>query len=128
MTPVWVSVWDHFLENSKLIMKINFKFSWKIPSPQKDIKNNKTLNLDLFAPWRGRRLEDPPVARWAQQHGIDVAQPEKVRQQSFLDSLGAVEPDVAVVVNRGPRKDLVVVGNCIIEIEPIKKLVMEVFF
>ena len=56
---------------------------------------------------RGRRVEDPPVAAWASARGLAVQQPERVREEAFLESLAASRPDVAVVVAFGqifPRR------------------------
>ncbi|MFL6196978.1 MAG: methionyl-tRNA formyltransferase, partial [Thermoanaerobaculia bacterium] len=50
---------------------------------------------------RGRQPQDPPVARWAREHGLEVAQPERVRHPEFLASAAALKPDVAVVVAFG---------------------------
>lgn len=50
---------------------------------------------------RGRRLTAPPVARWAREHGLPVAQPDSVRAPAFLEQLEALAPDVAVVVAFG---------------------------
>jgi len=50
---------------------------------------------------RGRRLQDPPVARWATEAGIEVRQPAKVRDEEFLADLESLEADVAVVVAFG---------------------------
>jgi len=50
---------------------------------------------------RGRRLQDPPVAHWARQKGIEVSQPERVRNPEFVAELALLEPDVAVVVAFG---------------------------
>ncbi len=50
---------------------------------------------------RGQQLLDPPVARWAREHGIEVMQPEKVRHPSFLEAAAALAPDIAVVVAFG---------------------------
>ena len=50
---------------------------------------------------RGQRPQDPPVARWAREHGLPVAQPERVREPAFLAELAALSPDVAVVVAFG---------------------------
>jgi len=50
---------------------------------------------------RGRHPVDPPVARWAREHGIEVSQPERVRHPSFLEEAAALSPDVAVVVAFG---------------------------
>jgi methionyl-tRNA formyltransferase len=50
---------------------------------------------------RGQRMQDPPVARWAREHGLPVFQQERVREPAFLDSLRALAPGVAVVVAFG---------------------------
>jgi methionyl-tRNA formyltransferase len=50
---------------------------------------------------RGGRVQDPPVAAWARQHGLAVEQPRKVRDPAFLDRLAALRPEVAVVVAFG---------------------------
>src|SRR5436305_12576883 len=47
---------------------------------------------------RGQRLQDPPVALWAREHGLEVAQPERVRAPAFLEEAAAPAPDLAVVV------------------------------
>jgi methionyl-tRNA formyltransferase len=50
---------------------------------------------------RGHRLQDPPVAVWAREHGLEVAQPERVRAPAFLEEVAALAPDLAVVVAFG---------------------------
>jgi methionyl-tRNA formyltransferase len=50
---------------------------------------------------RGQRLQDPPVALWAREHGLEVAQPERVRAPAFLEEVAALAPDLAVVVAFG---------------------------
>jgi methionyl-tRNA formyltransferase len=50
---------------------------------------------------RGRKTEPPPVARWAVEHGIELAQPARVREPEFLARLRELAPDVAVVVAFG---------------------------
>jgi methionyl-tRNA formyltransferase len=50
---------------------------------------------------RGHRQMDPPVAAWAREHGLEVAQPERVRHPAFLEEAGALAPDLAVVVAFG---------------------------
>lgn len=49
----------------------------------------------------GHRLQDPPVALRAREHGIEIVQPEKVRAPGFLAQAAALAPDVAVVVAFG---------------------------
>ena len=50
---------------------------------------------------RHRDPQDPPVARWAREHGLAVTQPERVRTPEFLEEAAALDADVAVVVAFG---------------------------
>jgi methionyl-tRNA formyltransferase len=50
---------------------------------------------------RGRRLQDPPVAEWAREQGLEVVQPERVRDPAFVTALARLEPAVAIVVAFG---------------------------
>ncbi|HEX6903610.1 MAG TPA: methionyl-tRNA formyltransferase [Thermoanaerobaculia bacterium] len=50
---------------------------------------------------RGHKLQDPPVAAWARERGLEVVQPERVKAPEFLASVKALAPDVAVVVAFG---------------------------
>lgn len=50
---------------------------------------------------RGRKLSPSPVKAFAQDLGIPVLTPERPRGQEFLDSLRALNPDLAVVVAYG---------------------------
>ena len=50
---------------------------------------------------RGRKLRQPPVAQWALDHEVELAQPRRVRTKSFVAALQDVGPDLAVVVAFG---------------------------
>ena len=50
---------------------------------------------------RGRQVRQPPVAQWAQQRGLALAQPRRVRDPDFLTALRRLQPDLAVVVAFG---------------------------
>lgn len=50
---------------------------------------------------RGQKVQQPPVAEWAEEHGVELAQPETVNDPEFLDRLRALAPDAAVVVAFG---------------------------
>lgn len=50
---------------------------------------------------RGRRDEEPAVARRAREHAIEVWQPAKVRAPAFLEPFATLGADVAVVVAFG---------------------------
>ena len=50
---------------------------------------------------RGRQPIEPPVASWAREQGLDVEQPDDVRDPRFLELLTTLEPWVAIVVAFG---------------------------
>jgi len=50
---------------------------------------------------RGRKAQDPPVAAWAKQRGVEVVQPDSVRGEGFLGKLRDLAPDLGVVVAFG---------------------------
>ncbi len=50
---------------------------------------------------RHQELQQPPVKRWALEHGVRVEQPAKVKQGKLAAVLAAARPDVAVVAAYG---------------------------
>jgi methionyl-tRNA formyltransferase len=50
---------------------------------------------------RGHGVRTPPVARWARDLGLPLAQPEKVRDAAFVEQLRGLAPDLCVVVAFG---------------------------
>jgi methionyl-tRNA formyltransferase len=50
---------------------------------------------------RRRTLTPPPVKRVAQDEGIPVYQPERARDQPFVETLAQLQPDISVVVAYG---------------------------
>ncbi|MGI5860743.1 MAG: methionyl-tRNA formyltransferase [Myxococcales bacterium] len=50
---------------------------------------------------RGQQLAFPPVKQWALDHGLPVAQPEKLKAGRFHETLAPLRPDVAVVAAYG---------------------------
>ena len=50
---------------------------------------------------RGMKLQAPPVVVKARELGLAVAQPPKIRNPEFLDSIRALEPEVGIVVAYG---------------------------
>jgi methionyl-tRNA formyltransferase len=50
---------------------------------------------------RGRHLQEPPVAAWARDRGLEVVQPEQVRGAALLSRWRELAPDAAVVVAFG---------------------------
>lgn len=62
---------------------------------------------------RGLKVKPSPVKQAALEHGLDVIEPEKLRDRKFIGSLEALAPDVIVVVAYGkilPREMLEVPG------------------
>lgn len=47
---------------------------------------------------RGLKLQPSPVKIFAEEKGIPVLQPEKLKNENFLHSLAEIKPDIAVVV------------------------------
>ncbi len=50
---------------------------------------------------RGKKLAPPPVKELAQQHGIPVFQPQKLRAPEAVEQLKALQPELIVVVAYG---------------------------
>ncbi|NOQ86819.1 MAG: methionyl-tRNA formyltransferase, partial [Deltaproteobacteria bacterium] len=47
---------------------------------------------------RSKKLQPPPVKTLALQHGLPVLQPEKVKEDNFIQWLKSQNPDLIVVV------------------------------
>jgi methionyl-tRNA formyltransferase len=47
---------------------------------------------------RGRKLSISPVKRYALEKGLKILQPEKLKDENFLNELKALKPDIQVVV------------------------------
>jgi methionyl-tRNA formyltransferase len=47
---------------------------------------------------RGRKMQPSPVKQYAQEIGLEVLQPEKLKEPLFLNQFKALRPDLAVVV------------------------------
>jgi methionyl-tRNA formyltransferase len=50
---------------------------------------------------RGLSLQAPPVKAWALERGLPLFQPEKVKDPAFLQALGEIKPEIALVVAFG---------------------------
>ena len=69
------------------------------------IEAGHTISLVVTQPdkakGRSSRLVYSPVKEAALSHGLEVTQPERVKEPEFIDELRAIEPDVIVVVSFG---------------------------
>lgn len=76
-----------------------------VPSLRLLIENNESVVAVVTQPdrpkGRGRKLSPSPVKVLAQQAGIDVLQPTKVKTAEFLDLLRSYQPDVILVAAYG---------------------------
>ena len=50
---------------------------------------------------RGQKVIPTPVKELALQHGLTVLQPERVKEETFLERIGDIQPDLFVVVAYG---------------------------
>ena len=70
---------------------------------------------------RGRKLESPPVKRWAEQCSVEVLQPDKCKDQGFLDQVRALSPDLGLVFAFGqllPKELLDIPAQGFVNIHP----------
>ena len=70
---------------------------------------------------RGRVPTPPPVKRVALEHGVEVLQPESLREPSEVERLAALEPDLIVVAAYGqmlPQSVLDIPGYGCLNIHP----------
>jgi methionyl-tRNA formyltransferase len=47
---------------------------------------------------RGQKMTESPVKAFAKQMGLNVLQPERLKDEQFIDTIRALNPDIAVVV------------------------------
>lgn len=73
-----------------------------VPSLDILVENGYDVVAAVTAPdrpaGRGQQLRPSPVKLAAERHGIEVLQPEKLRNPAFVDRLQALQPDLMVVV------------------------------
>jgi methionyl-tRNA formyltransferase len=70
---------------------------------------------------RGRKLDSPPVKRWAEQCSVEVLQPDKCKDAGFLDHIRALKPDLGLVFAFGqllPKELLDIPAQGFINIHP----------
>jgi methionyl-tRNA formyltransferase len=51
--------------------------------------------------WRGHQLIASPVAQLAREKNINLLQPEKIRDEAFLEAIRTLQPDICLVVAYG---------------------------
>ena len=84
-------------------MKIVFMGTpeFALPALQRLIDSRHEVALVVTQPdkpkGRGRRLEAPPVKHLAEQHGLAVFQPARLREAGVVERIRAVEADLGVV-------------------------------
>ena len=63
---------------------------------------------------RGRKLAPPPVKILAEQHGLEVLQPTKIKTDEFVATLSSYDPDLIIVVAYGR-----ILPKSILELPPL---------
>jgi methionyl-tRNA formyltransferase len=73
-----------------------------VASLRKLVENGKEVVAVVTVPdkpaGRGQKLQQSPVKKYAEEKGIPVLQPEKLRDPEFLEQLKSFEADIQVVV------------------------------
>ena len=73
-----------------------------VPSLQSLVESDHDVVAAVTRPdarkGRGRRLSAPPVKRVAQDRGVSVLQPRRLKDPNFIDALARMHPDLIVVV------------------------------
>src|SRR5437867_7424781 len=66
------------------------------------VRNNYNIAAVVTAPdkpaGRGQKLTPGPVKEYAVQHNLKVLQPTNLKDESFLEELKAINPDLQIVV------------------------------
>ncbi len=79
--------------------------AFAVPSLEALIDSGRTPVLVVSQPsrpsGRGRKLQVPPVAQVAEDRGIPIAQPRRVRNKAFLETIRQLRPQLGVVVAFG---------------------------
>ncbi len=76
-----------------------------VPTLEALAENGRKPSLVISQPsrpsGRGQNAAEPAVVSTAKELGIEIVQPEKVRDEAFVERLQALKPDLAVVVAFG---------------------------
>ncbi|MDI6713572.1 MAG: methionyl-tRNA formyltransferase [Thermodesulfovibrio sp.] len=84
-----------------------------VPTLKYLIANNENILLVITQPdkpkGRGKNVQPPPVKEIAIKQGLKVLQPEKIKDEKFIETLKKLNPEIAIVVAYGkilPREVL----------------------
>lgn len=84
-----------------------------VPTLKSLIANNENILLVITQPdkpkGRGKNVQPPPVKEIAIKQGLKVLQPEKIKDEKFIETLKKLNPEIAIVVAYGkilPREVL----------------------
>ncbi len=76
--------------------------NFAVPSLRQIVESGYRVSGVVTAPdrkaGRGRKLKPSPVKEFALEHGLTALQPEKLREESFLNELKNLKPDIFIVV------------------------------
>ena len=88
MKVVYMGTPDFAVNTLEAIIKAGHEVALVVTQPDK-------------AKGRGKKLQYTPVKEKALEYDLEVAQPEKVREESFMERLERIAPDVIIVVAFG---------------------------
>lgn len=88
MKVVYMGTPDFAVNTLEAIVKAGHEVALVVTQPDK-------------AKGRGKKLQFTPVKEKALEYNLEVAQPEKVREESFMERLENIKPDIIVVVAFG---------------------------
>lgn len=88
MKVVYMGTPDFAVNTLEAIVKAGHEVSLVVTQPDK-------------AKGRGKKLQYTPVKEKALEYNLEVAQPERVKEESFMEQLEQIAPDVIVVVAFG---------------------------
>ncbi len=79
--------------------------NFAVPSLNVLVRSKHNVRLVVTQPdkrkGRSKKLGPPPVKEFAEKNYLKVLQPENIKDEEFLNSLGQLDPDVIVVVAYG---------------------------
>jgi len=79
--------------------------TFAVPTLKSLIANNENILLVITQPdkpkGRGKNVQSPPIKEIAIEKGLKVVQPEKIKDEKFIETLKKLNPEIAIVVAYG---------------------------
>lgn len=76
-----------------------------VPTLKALISRGEKISLVVTQPdkpkGRGKAIQPPPVKKVSLEHGLKIVQPERIKDEAFIESLRTLQPEFAIVVAYG---------------------------